>query len=159
MAAKKRTLDAIENEGGEQQKRAGELKNEVEEHQERVKKLEESVEGLRAQQTELKSDGVEMAITAIERAKQESKDLIDKAREERDKLLKENEEMSEKVTRSFEEKKKSQQKLESLMRTAAGTVKGELQAAHDALERDRNQLGFADALLKEAKRKLEEIDI
>jgi hypothetical protein len=157
--AKRWTLDGIESEGGEQQKRAGELKKEVEEHRERIKKLEESVEGLRTQQTELRGDGVEMAIGAIERAKQESKESIDKAREERDKLLKENGEMSEKVTRSFEDKKKSQQKLESLMRTAAGTVKGELQAAHDDLERDRNQLAFSDALLKEARLKLEAIDI
>lgn len=157
--SKRRTLDAIENEGIDQQLRAGDLQEEVNLHRERITKLEDVVKSLRAQLTDLTSDGVEMAIIASERAADESKRSMEEARGERDRLLKENEEMSEKVAGSYEQKKRSQQQLETLMLSASGAVRGDLQAGIDALERDRNQLGFADALLKEAREKLKAINI
>ena len=159
MTDKKLDLDDIEEEGQEQQREADQLRQDVEQHGYRVEKLDETMSELRDQQEELKSGGLEMAILEIERAKQESEKKIQEAREKRDNLLEENRRMSEKVTTAFEQRKQSTQKLAILRMGVQGVAAGELQAASDALEIDLNRLGFADALLKQAKTRLEAIDI
>ncbi len=159
MKDKIRNLDDAERDGEAQQGRANELKEQAEQHRERVCGLKETIADLRTQHAELGSEAIEMAIAETERAKQGTESEIEKIRTERDELLDRNREISEQVESAHEKRKQASMKIASVRTGATGEVAGELQAAADAIEQDLNRLGFADALLREARSRLEQIDL
>lgn len=149
----------IERESEEQKRQAEQMEQEVESHKERVDKLVKIAEELKASTQEIVSDSALLALQEVQQAKAETERRLQEIREQKEQLLEENEQRTREVQQAYDQRKEKAQKINYLLFEAQGEIRGYLEAAHNALEQDTNRLAIVWAKLREARSKLEALNI
>lgn len=148
-------LEDLEHEAREQDERVEEIEQQAARHLERLQQLEQVVQQLERSGNELESQGLQHARDAVARTRQETERQLDENRRERDRMLKENQEMTEKVRKGHEGRRTALDKMALVQLQAPPEIRGEINAAVDALSRDMNRFGQVDAELAMARNRLE----
>jgi hypothetical protein len=153
-----RTQEAID-EGKEQQLRAGELKEQAEKHKEEVKQLETLISDLRGSEGDMASEGTAVALEAAESARDAERRKMQELHDERDKLLEKNQKMIGDVTRQKTRLQRSYANAQKVVERIELAEAKELVSfgIESGLKREMDDCAFAEALLEQAKARLDSL--
>jgi len=152
-------LGDIERESVEQHEKAHNMFEEAEAHRERVKRLEAVYEELKSSQAQVRSEAGEIALKETVRAREETENRLEQLRVERDRELQENEKRGAALQKAFEGRLRLYYGMMAMRNEAKGEIAGHVHAVMDALMQDLQKMDEVRVILREAREKLERLQI